>query len=132
MLNKEQTIASEINHERVLVLAGPGTGKTTTLISRYKYLIKNCIKPEEIICCTFSRKAADEIKKRLKEQDDLNIKTYNIGTFHSLANQALKELAPSINIKVPKEYLTMEKQRKDIIETIKRENPEMFVWQNKK
>ncbi len=126
MLNKEQTIASEINHERVLVLAGPGTGKTTTLISRYKYLIKNGIKPDEIICCTFSRKAADEIKKRLKEQDDLNIKTYNIGTFHSLANQALKELAPSINIKVPKEYLTMEKQRKDIIETIKRENPEIL------
>ena len=67
MLNKEQTIASEINHERVLVLAGPGTGKTTTLISRYKYLIKNGIKPDEIICCTFSRKAADEIKKRLNK-----------------------------------------------------------------
>ena len=39
MLNKEQKLASEINHSRVLVLAGPGTGKTTTLISRYKHLI---------------------------------------------------------------------------------------------
>ena len=39
MLNKEQIEASEIKDSRVLVLAGPGTGKTTTLISRYKYLI---------------------------------------------------------------------------------------------
>ena len=39
MLNKEQLEASEIQDERVLVLAGPGTGKTTTLVSRYKYLI---------------------------------------------------------------------------------------------
>ena len=39
MLNKEQLKASEIENDRVLVLAGPGTGKTTTLVSRYKYLI---------------------------------------------------------------------------------------------
>ena len=39
MLNKEQLLASEIKDDRVLVLAGPGTGKTTTLVSRYKYLI---------------------------------------------------------------------------------------------
>ena len=57
MLNKEQLEASEIQDERVLVLAGPGTGKTTTLVSRYKYLINQGIKPEEIICCTFSKKA---------------------------------------------------------------------------
>ena len=46
MLNKEQLQASEINDSRVLVLAGPGTGKTTTLVSRYKYLINGGIKPE--------------------------------------------------------------------------------------
>ena len=56
MLNKEQLQASEIKDDRVLVLAGPGTGKTTTLVSRYKYLINQGIKPEEIICCTFSKK----------------------------------------------------------------------------
>ena len=53
MLNKEQLKASEIKDDRVLVLAGPGTGKTTTLVSRYKYLINEGSKPEEIICCTF-------------------------------------------------------------------------------
>ena len=44
MLNKQQLEASEIKDERVLVLAGPGTGKTTTLVSRYKYLINQGIK----------------------------------------------------------------------------------------
>ena len=34
MLNKEQKLASEINHSRVLVLAGPGTGKTTTILEK--------------------------------------------------------------------------------------------------
>ena len=46
-LNKEQTKASEMQSDRVLVLAGPGTGKTTTLVGRYKYLIDQGIKPEE-------------------------------------------------------------------------------------
>ena len=68
MLNKQQLEASEIKDERVLVLAGPGTGKTTTLISRYDYLLSQGITPDQIICCTFSRKAADEIKV-----EDLNI-----------------------------------------------------------
>ena len=75
MLNKEQLQASEINDSRVLVLAGPGTGKTTTLVSRYKHLISQGNKPEEIICCTFSRKATDEIKSRIEKE--LNISRFS-------------------------------------------------------
>ena len=76
MLNKEQLQASEINDSRVLVLAGPGTGKTTTLVSRYKHLISEGNKPEEIICCTFSRKAVDEIGS-----DTLSFMNNNPGNF---------------------------------------------------
>ena len=90
MLNKEQLKASEIKDDRVLVLAGPGTGKTTTLVSRYKYLINEGIKPEEIICCTFSRKATDEIKSRIEKELKLDVKQLPVGTFHALANRALK------------------------------------------
>ena len=74
MLNKEQLQASEINDSRVLVLAGPGTGKTTTLVSRYKHLISEGNKPEEIICCTFSRKAVDEIKSRISKEVKLDVR----------------------------------------------------------
>ena len=96
MLNNQQLEASEIKDERVLVLAGPGTGKTTTLISRYKYLINLGIKPEEIICCTFSNKATEEIKSRIEKELKLDIKNLPVGTFHSLANRALKKLANTI------------------------------------
>ena len=53
MLNKEQLQASEINDSRVLVLAGPGTGKTTTLVSRYKHLISRGNKPGDCLLYFF-------------------------------------------------------------------------------
>ena len=122
MLNKEQLQASEIKDDRVLVLAGPGTGKTTTLVSRYKYLINQNVKPEEIICCTFSRRASDEIKSRIQKEVKLNVKLLPIGTFHSLANRAVKKLANTINVTVPNSILS-DNERKDIINEIKKENP---------
>ena len=125
MLNKEQKLASEINHSRVLVLAGPGTGKTTTLISRYKHLINTGAKPEEIICCTFSRKASDEIKSRIVKETDIEVKSLPIGTFHSLARRTITKLAHTIGITDPKEVLT-DKNCVDIINKIKSENKELL------
>ena len=126
MLNNQQLEASEIKDERVLVLAGPGTGKTTTLISRYKYLINQGIKPEEIICCTFSNKATEEIKSRIEKELKLDIKNLPVGTFHSLANRALKKLANTINIIIPKDFLRTDKSRWDVISSIKEKNPKIL------
>ena len=126
MLNKEQLEASEIKDDRVLVLAGPGTGKTTTLVSRYKYLINQGNKPEEIICCTFSRKAADEIKSRIENELKLNVKNLPIGTFHALANRALKKLSNTIDINFPENVLK-ERERNDLISHLKKENPKVLV-----
>ena len=126
MLNQDQKKAASVSHNRVLVLAGPGTGKTTTLISRYEHLISEGVKPEEIICCTFSRKAADEIKDRIKEKNNSELKNNPIGTFHSLANKSLRELADTISIKVPKDYLTFDKERRSIVEKLKKDNPDII------
>ena len=49
-----------------LVLAGPGSGKTLTIVNRIKYLIEKCsVRPEEILVVTFTRFAAQEMKNRL-------------------------------------------------------------------
>ena len=130
MLNKQQLEASEIKDERVLVLAGPGTGKTTTLVSRYKYLINQGIKPEEIICCTFSNKATDEIKSRIEKELKFDVKNLPVGTFHSLANKALKKLANTMNIAIPEDFLRTDKSRWDIISNIKEKNPNILEGLN--
>jgi len=81
----------------VLITAGPGTGKTYTLVQRAIYLIEECgIKPESILIATFTEKAAKELITRItNELSDrgivANINEMYIGTFHSLCLRILKE-----------------------------------------
>lgn len=80
-----------------LVLAGPGTGKTSTLIERIAFLISKGVPLESLFITTFTQKAAEEIKNRLSER--LGIQKTNkkiidsayIGTFHSLCARILKQ-----------------------------------------
>lgn len=81
----------------VLITAGPGTGKTYTLVQRAIYLIEECgVKPESIFIATFTEKAAKELVTRItNEMSDrgivANINEMYIGTFHSLCLRMLKE-----------------------------------------
>ena len=81
----------------VLITAGPGTGKTYTLVQRAIYLIEECgVKPESIFIATFTEKAAKELITRItNELSDrgivANINEMYIGTFHSLCIRILKE-----------------------------------------
>ena len=67
-LNPEQLSAASQSSKNVLVLAGPGTGKTTALIGRYSHLIKSGTRPDQIFCCTFAKKASEEIKERVQKE----------------------------------------------------------------
>lgn len=52
----------------VRVIAGPGSGKTKTLTARYAYIVKGLgIQPSNILCVTFTNKAAQEMKKRVRK-----------------------------------------------------------------
>lgn len=81
----------------VLIIAGPGTGKTYTLVQRAIYLIEECgVKPESFFIATFTEKAAKELITRItNELSDrgivANINEMYIGTFHSLCLRILKE-----------------------------------------
>ena len=69
LLNEEQLLAVRSLAPRTAVIAGPGTGKTKTLISHILYLLQHHrVKPSDITAVTFTNKAAQEMRTRLKEQ----------------------------------------------------------------
>ena len=81
----------------VLITAGPGTGKTYTLVQRAIYLIEECgVCPENLFIATFTEKAANELITRItneliKRSITVNVNEMYIGTFHSLCLRILKE-----------------------------------------
>ena len=81
-MDQDQKEVIETKEKIVLVTAGPGSGKTTTIIKRIEYLLKQNIKEQEILCLTFTKEAANHLKKRIKEETTKEIDTY---TFHKLA-----------------------------------------------
>ena len=88
--NESQRKAIATSDGPVLITAGPGTGKTFTLVQRTIYLIEECgIKPESIFIATFTEKAAKELITRItdelaKRKITANINEMYVGTFHSL------------------------------------------------
>lgn len=91
-LNESQQKAVHSEEKAILVLAGPGTGKTRTLISRIEYLIKEKkYSPERILAITFTNKAANEVKERLKiSLGDISENVF-AGTFHGFCLNILRE-----------------------------------------
>ena len=96
----------------LLIIAGPGTGKTYTLVQRIIYLIKEKdIKPEEIMVATFTEKAAKELVTRITNELDklnipVNLNDMYVGTFHSICLRIIKEHLEYTRIK--KNYRMME------------------------
>ena len=89
MLNLEQQKAVYQTEGPVRIIAGAGTGKTHTLISRIAYLIKEKkVKPEKILVLTFTNKAAHKINEHLLKRE---LKAINITTFYALSAQFLRE-----------------------------------------
>ncbi|OLA78126.1 MAG: hypothetical protein BHW55_02330 [Candidatus Melainabacteria bacterium 35_41] len=91
-LDKFQQQAVESAHNQLLIIAGPGSGKTTVLTQRIAHLIsdKN-IAPQNCLAITFTRKAAQEMRERLAKISEEKAKLLNIHTFHSLCFSILKE-----------------------------------------
>ncbi|SEL90838.1 UvrD-helicase domain-containing protein [Parapedobacter koreensis] len=84
VLNPEQLIACE-TPGTVLVTAGPGTGKTRTLIHWIARCIRKChAQPHEVMAVTFTNKAADEVKARLTAELGERANDVVLGTFHAL------------------------------------------------
>lgn len=90
-LNPEQREAVETTEGPLLVLSGAGTGKTRVLTSRIAYIIyKQRALPWQILAVTFTNKAANEMKNRVKSIIGEGADSLWIGTFHSIGLKIVK------------------------------------------
>jgi uncharacterized protein (TIGR00375 family) len=93
-LNPEQQRAVVIDKGPAIIVAGPGTGKTLTLTRRVAFLIyQRQVSPKRILAVTFTNKAAEEMRRRLKKilEDALTLPT--VATFHSFCANLLREMS---------------------------------------
>lgn len=95
--NEAQRSAISTTDGPLLIIAGPGTGKTYTLVKRIVYLItERDVLPEEIMIATFTEKAAKELITRITNElyaigVSVNLNEMYIGTFHSICLRILKD-----------------------------------------
>lgn len=107
-LNEEQLDAVKTTEGPVRVIAGAGSGKTRALVSRYCYLVRDLgISPKNILCVTFTNRAANEMKVRVrKELGDMDLGY--ICTFHAFCTLLLHEDINKINF--PKDFIILDKE----------------------
>lgn len=89
--NRRQQEAIDIIKGSVMLLAGPGTGKTFTVINRIEKMLADGVSPSSILCLTFSDAAASEMRQRLIKKMGVIASCVDIYTYHSFCNDIIKE-----------------------------------------
>ena len=99
ILNKEQLDAVAYGQGPLLIIAGAGTGKTTVITERIKYLIlKKKILPSQILALTFTQKAAEEMEERVDVVMPYGYTQMWISTFHAFCDRILRNEAIHIGL----------------------------------
>lgn len=119
-LDEDQLAAVQYSGEKPLVInAGPGSGKTRVIIERVVYLVKELgVHPSTVLVITFTRKATEELRERLKIDTDLSINEINqmrISTIHSFCRFIISKYED-----VPYNYLLRNGERGLFISNNKR------------
>ncbi len=96
-LNKEQKQAVEYDKGPQMIVAGAGSGKTKVLTYKIAYLIDHGYSPDSILALTFTNKAANEMKGRIKELIGNKANSLWMGTFHSIFARILRIESKNIN-----------------------------------
>ncbi|WP_040309170.1 ATP-dependent helicase [Asticcacaulis biprosthecium] len=136
-LNPEQDAAIRATEGPVLVLAGAGTGKTRVLTTRIAHILQTGLaRPWEILCVTFTNKAAREMRERTERLIGPSAEGLsNLGTFHSIAAQILRRHAELVGLKSSFTILDDDDQVRLIKGIFEGENidqkrwtPKSFAW----
>jgi DNA helicase-2/ATP-dependent DNA helicase PcrA len=97
-LNEQQRAVVLAGEGPLLVIAGAGTGKTRTLTYRAAQLIHGGRSPEQLLLCTFTNRAAREMVQRVEGLLDVDLKRLWAGTFHHVANMALRRYGEQVGL----------------------------------
>ncbi|MFC1927061.1 ATP-dependent helicase [Chloroflexota bacterium] len=98
-LNPAQREAAEAIKGPVLILAGPGSGKTRVITYRVAYLVRICgVSPHHIMAVTFTNKAAREMKERLGQLLGQATEALTLGTFHAICARILRRDGKAVGL----------------------------------
>ena len=119
-INKEKRPAVTTTEGPLLVIAGPGTGKTYTLVNRILYLIMDKgVSPDQMLIVTFTEKAASELVSRVSDSlinagVDANLSDMKIGTFHAVFGNIMTDYIDYTDLQ--KNYVMLDDyMQKDLI-----------------
>ena len=98
-LNPQQMAAVEYNQGPMLIIAGAGSGKTKTVVSKILHCIEHQIaEPHQIMATTFTNKATNELRHRLRAVAEDKVNYMTIGTFHSISLEILQKHGSYIGV----------------------------------
>ncbi len=98
---EQQSVINAAPHARLFVEAGPGTGKSETLVARVRHLLDSgCLNPSQVLVLSFSVAAVKELKSRILSQSDGRsaLSFVEIRTFDSFASRLLRQILASAEL----------------------------------
>lgn len=125
--NEKQQEAINILKGQVMLLAGPGTGKTFTVINRIEKMLSDGVEPSSILCLTFSDAAASEMRQRLIKKMGVKASSVDIYTYHSFCNDIIKEYPSQFEMSGDVRLITDTEKISLMKECIDEANLEYFV-----
>lgn len=120
-LNDKQCVAAQHRGPPFLLQAGPGTGKTRTLVARVESLLDDGVDPRRILLLTFSNKAAGEMTERIAKKRPTEAAALCIGTFHSFGLDILRRFSDRCDLPVDPHLM----DRTEAVELLENEFPRL-------
>jgi len=120
-LKPDQAVAATHEGTPFLLEAGPGTGKTQTLVGRVEYLLGKGVAPEKILILTFSNKAAGELSERIASRHPDAAASIWAGTFHGFGLDIIRRFHDRLKLPADPRLL----DRSDAIEMLEKEYPKL-------